>query len=81
MTAAILPFPILRRHGFIQKQASHAALMNPAAGFRYLQRQLDIQAETMRRKGIHEDLIQREVHRMGRAIRAEFAGKLLQPER
>ena len=81
MTAAVLPFPILRRHGFIQKQASHAALMNPDAGVRYLQHQLDVQTETMRRKGIHENLIQRELRYMRRAIQAEFAGNVLQPER
>ena len=30
MTAAIIPFPIVRRHMFIQKQVDHAASMNPA---------------------------------------------------
>jgi hypothetical protein len=52
MTAAILPFPIARRRAFISKQAAHAALMHPEAGVRYLQHQLDVQAEAMRRKGV-----------------------------
>ena len=81
MTALILPFPILRRHGFIQKQASHAALMNPGSGVRYLQYQIDVQAEAMRRKGINEDLVQRELRCMRRALQAEFAGNIMQPER
>ena len=72
MTAIVFPFPIIRRHGFIRKQASHAALMNPGAGVRYLRHQIDVQAEAMRRRGINEDLIQRELHYMGQAIRAAF---------
>jgi hypothetical protein len=47
--------------------------MNPDAGVRYLQHQLDVQAESMRRKGIDEAIIQRELRCMGQAIRAAFA--------
>jgi hypothetical protein len=72
MSAAILPFPIARRKYFIAKQASHAALMNADAGVRYLQHQIEVQAEAMRRKGINEDLIQRELRCLGQAIRAAF---------
>jgi hypothetical protein len=80
MTAAILPFPIVHRRAFIAKQASHAARMNPDAGVRYLQHALDVQAEAMRRKGIDEALIQRELRCMGQAIRAAFArGHVAQP--
>ena len=53
MTAIVFPFPILRRHGFIRKQATHAALMNPDSGVRYLQHQIGVQAEVTRRKGIN----------------------------
>ena len=80
MTAIVFPFPILRRRGFVQKQAAHAALMRPDAGVRYLHHQLDVQAETMRRRGIGEDLIQRELRCMLRALQAEFAGGVIQPE-
>jgi hypothetical protein len=45
---------------FRLQQASHVSLMNADAGVRYLQHQLDIQADAMRRKGIAEDVIQRE---------------------
>jgi hypothetical protein len=72
VTAAILPFPIARRRAFIAKQVSHAAMMHPDAGIRYLRHQLDVQADAMRRKGIEEGLIQRELKCMGHAIGAAF---------
>ena len=81
MTATVFPFPIICRHGFIRKQASHAALMNPGAGVRYLRHQIDVQAEAMRRRSINEDLIQRELRCMRSALQAEFAGNIMQPER
>jgi hypothetical protein len=79
MTAVVVPFPIARRQSFIAKQASHAALMNPDAGVRYLQHQLDVQADAMRRRGIEEDLIQRELRCMRRAVQAQFAGNVQHP--
>jgi hypothetical protein len=79
MTAAVLPFPIARRQAFIRKQADHASLMNPDAGIRYVHHALDVQAEAMRRKGIDEDLIQRELLCMRRAIQALFNANVQQP--
>jgi hypothetical protein len=70
MTAAIVPFPIVRRHKFILRQASRALELNVRARERHIQLQLNIQGETMRRKGIEEDLIDRELRFMGSAIRA-----------
>jgi len=54
MTVTILPFPILRRHGFIQKQAAHAACMNPNAAARYIEYQIQVQVQrdAMRRRGL-----------------------------
>ena len=73
MSAAVLPFPIMRRHGFVAKQVARASLMNPDSGVRYLQYQLQIQGDAMRRRGIGEDLVQRELRCMATAIRAAFA--------
>jgi Family of unknown function (DUF6074) len=73
VTATVLPFPIVRRHGFVAKQATHASLMNPDSGVRYLQYQLKLQGNAMRRRGIDEDLVQRELRCMASAIRAAFA--------
>ena len=72
MTATILPFPILRRHGFIEKQAAHAASMNPDASARYVEYQIQVQRDAMRRRGIAEHLIARELDLMERAIRREM---------
>ena len=76
MTATVLPFPIIRRHGFIEKQAAHAACMNPDASARYIEYQIQVQRDAMRRRGIAEDLIARELKLMEAAIRRE----LLQPQ-
>jgi hypothetical protein len=70
--AVVIPFPVARRRAYIARQASHAALMNPDAGTRYLEHQIEIQAQAMRRKGVSEDLIEREVRCMKSAIAAAF---------
>ena len=72
MTAIVFPFPIVRRHGFIERQAATAASMNPDSAVQYIERQLLIQRDAMRRRGIAENLIDRELHRMAAAIRREF---------
>jgi hypothetical protein len=73
MTAAIiLPFPIARRRAFIQKQADHATCLNPDAAERYLEYQLQVQRDAMRRRGVAEDLIVRELKCMTAAIRNEL---------
>ena len=76
MTVTILPFPILRRHGFIQKQAAHAACMNPNAAARYIEYQIQVQRDAMRRRGIAENLIARELKLMEAAIRRELVQAL-----
>jgi hypothetical protein len=73
VTATVLPFPVVRRRGFIAKQVAHASLMNSDSGVRYLQHQLKLQADAMRRRGIDEDLVQRELRCLVSAIRADFA--------
>jgi hypothetical protein len=73
MTAVVVPFPITRRHGFVAKQVAHASLMNPDSGLRYLQHQIQIQGDAMRRRGIDEDLVQRELRCMATALQAAFA--------
>ena len=79
MTAAVLPFPIMRRHGFVAKQVAHASLMNPDAGVRYLQYQLKLQGDAMRRRGVDEHIVQRELRCMASAIRAAFAQRTARP--
>lgn len=72
MTATILPYPIARRLAFIQKQADHATCLNPDAAERYLEYQMQVQRDAMRRRGVAEDLIARELRCMAAAIRNEL---------
>jgi Family of unknown function (DUF6074) len=72
MTAVIVPFPIVRRRAFIAKQADHATCLNPDAAERYLEYQLQVQRDAMRRRGVAEDLIARELKCMERAVRQEL---------
>jgi len=72
MSAVVVPFPIVRRRGFIHKQAAHAAGMKPDSAVRYIEQQLLIQRDAMRRRGVAEDLIARELQCMATAMRAEF---------
>ena len=69
MTAVVLPFPVRRRLSFIERQAEVAAeLGRPAAAKQYIDRQLQLQATTMRRKGVSEQLIGNELVSMENAI-------------
>ncbi len=72
MTATVVPFPIARRQAFIRKQADHATCLNPDAAERYVQYQLQVQCEAMRRRGVAEDLIARELKCVEAAIRQEL---------
>jgi hypothetical protein len=72
-TATLIPFPILRRHGFIQRIAAQAACMSPDSSSRYIGHQLQVQREAMRRRGIREDHIVSELRLMEAAIRQELA--------
>jgi hypothetical protein len=72
MSAIIVPFPIARRRDFIRKQAAHAARMNPDSAVRYVERQLLAQRDAMRRRGIAENMIDRELHSMAAAMHTEF---------
>jgi uncharacterized protein DUF6074 len=67
--AEIVPFPLTRRRAFVAKQAAHAAWMRPAAAERYVRYQVQLQGDTMRRKGVPEDLVQRELKCFETAVR------------
>lgn len=70
--AQILPFPLTRRWAFIERQAGRVAELTQDAGERHIAHQLDVQAAAMRRKGIDEALIAREIKNMEQAIRASL---------
>jgi predicted GIY-YIG superfamily endonuclease len=54
------------------RQAEHSLCLNPDAAARYLEHQLHVQGEAMRRRGIAEGLIARELKMMEAAIRREL---------
>jgi hypothetical protein len=72
MTATIIPFPLIRRRAYIAKQAEQMACMNKHAAARYLNHQLQVQREALRRRGVTAELIERELESMEAAIRREF---------
>jgi hypothetical protein len=41
MTAAIVPFPMANRRSMILRQAHYAAMLNPGAAERHIQRQFE----------------------------------------
>jgi uncharacterized protein DUF6074 len=77
MSAAVIPFPLYRRRTFIERQANRAAELNPDAGERHILYQLEVQRAALRRKGIDEALIVREIHCVETAIRASLQRLLM----
>jgi Family of unknown function (DUF6074) len=69
-SGTVIPFPLARRRAFVDRHARLISTMRPEAGDRHLDRQLSIQAENLRRKGISSEAIEREVAALGVAIRA-----------
>jgi hypothetical protein len=72
MTATVFPFPLVRRMDMIERQSRYAAELNPASAERFIQQQLNIQGDSMRRRGIEERLIRHELRCMELEIRARL---------
>jgi hypothetical protein len=68
-SGTVIPFPLAHRRAFIDRHARLISTMRPEAGERHLDRQLSIQAENLRRKGILANTIEREVAALEAAIR------------
>jgi hypothetical protein len=64
MSAAIFPFPLAKRRTMIDCRARYANELSLNAAERHIRRQLRIQGDAMRRKGIDDDLISRELRCM-----------------
>jgi hypothetical protein len=67
--AVILPFPLVRRRDMVHRQARRYTELNAAAAERHIEYQVQVQAAAMRRKGVAEDLIERECRSFENAIR------------
>jgi hypothetical protein len=79
-SAAITPFPSARRSGFIRKPARHMATLTPTHSEGYLRHQMKIQSDTMRRHGVAEDAIAREIKSLESSVRAELWRVVLLPD-
>lgn len=78
--AEILPFPLARRRDYVRRQAAWFLKQDERAGERNLQHQLDVQRQTMRRRGVSPDAIEREIGALEGVIRAEVWRRVLAPE-
>jgi hypothetical protein len=78
-TASLIPFPASRQRAFIVKHALLIAQLSPAQSQAYLRRVLQLQEQTMRRRGISEGMIARELRRLEAAFRAELWRQILTP--
>ncbi|MGX1417437.1 DUF6074 family protein [Bradyrhizobium elkanii] len=81
MTAAVIPFPAARRVDLVASIAHRALELHPQAGEQHIRRSVDLQATVMRRKGISEDLIEREKAALDGAIRALIWDAVLAPRK
>ena len=65
----VVPFPQRSRHGYIARHAALMLQLSPRSAEGHLGAQLRIQANTMRRRGIAEHIINREINALEQAIR------------
>ena len=80
MSAIVFPFPRSRNRGFIRRHAAHMAQARTATKAEaHLTRQLGIQAETLRRRGIAVDIARAELQAIEGNIRAACWTLLLAP--
>lgn len=70
--ATVVPFPVTRRRAFITRLVGQVATRSPAVGEKHLAHQLRVQAETLRRKGVAERSVRREIAALEAAVRAEL---------
>lgn len=80
MQALVLPFPLARRCDLVDRQAQWFAAQSYQAAERNLKRQLQVQRETLLRRGVSAERADREVATLQAAIRREVSRHLFTPE-
>jgi hypothetical protein len=75
--AQVMPFPLSRRRPFVARLAAQIASRPMDAGEAHLLQQLARQHEVLRRKGVPERAIDRELRSLTAAVRAELWRLLL----
>ena len=79
MTAEIIPFPTARRLRLVFSIARRALELNPATGEQHIRQSLKVQATVMRRKGVAEGLIARDVIGLESSVRALIWDAVMAP--
>ncbi|WP_454917293.1 DUF6074 family protein [Xanthobacter sediminis] len=76
----VVPFPRARDRTFVRRHAAHIATLKPDRGERYLAKQLQIQADTLARRGVAPAIIGEHIKALESAIRAELWRVVLVPD-
>lgn len=80
MSAIVLPFPRSRDRRYVRRHAGHMAIASTTAKAEaHLQRQIQIQRETLQRRGVMPKVIEAELRSVEGNIRAECWGLLIAP--
>ena len=75
----VVPFPLARRRTFVVRQAAWFAEQRHGAAESYLRRQLETQADALRRRGVHPSRIEAECRSLEAAIRGQVTRLMLTP--
>jgi hypothetical protein len=68
----VIPYPLAKRRTFIKKQANYIANAAPKTMERLLAHTLQVQADTMTKRGIAPDLIAAEIKALEMVLRIEL---------
>lgn len=77
--AVILAFPTARRRGLVRALAEQMANRSADEAERHLRLQLHRQTLVLRRRQLADDVVERQVHTLEQAVRAELWRRVLMP--
>jgi hypothetical protein len=80
MSASIVPFPIAKRIDLIHSVARRMLELPPDRAERHLEFSIDRQARVLRRRGIDQEVVDREVAAFVAAVRTEIWHRVLSPQ-
>ena len=72
----ILPYPATRRVGYIRNMARLLASYRPETAERTIATQLTVQRQAMLRRGLPNDIVEREVTKLEHAVRTALCNIL-----
>lgn len=76
----VVPFPRARDRSFVRRHASYISTLKADRAERYLAKQMQIQADTLARRGIAPEVVAEQVKALESAIRAELWRVVLTPD-